>query len=229
MCLKKFSPEFFKVKQSPQYVFDYKINENSCQQDRLNHLLLKNPHDDFVFPDFISEHVKDFVLMCYGNAIKNISDTANRFVYLTFDNKRVLKNKTQRDAGFHIDGMQGSEVPTLVNNCFQYVWCDKLPMSFAHQEFNINNLDRFKYNYFKALERQVDIQSLKKIDSGKVYFMNPYMVHRSEPSAVEQNRLFMRVYFSHLPITSTKATINPLIKYIFDYHSTTGNIPPDLL
>ncbi len=227
-CLNVFSNKAFSRVNLPAEVFGFSLGDEVTS--RVNHMLVKNPHGHFVIPKCISAKVSELINRCFENAKANgIADVDSRYVYLTYDNADVEPGKTQREPGYHIDGMQGDEVPEKVNACFQYIWTSGLPTVFCNQAFDAGGLDPSVHNYFTSLSGQVDETKTFEIKSGSVYFMNPYMVHRGQVARVLTKRVFLRVYFSHLPITSAKATINPDIDYLFAAHSSTGNIPLSLI
>ncbi len=228
-CEQIFSNSFFSEIQTPTKIFDFNLNPGDTTR-RVNHLLIKNPYSAFKIPDFISKSVSSLIQRCYENAKENkIIDLSERYVYLTYDNSVVEKGHCQRDSGYHIDGMQGSEVVSKVNNCFQYIWLNNLPTVFCNQKFDALRLEPSKHNYFKHFENQVIESKVFSIEKNSVYFVNPYMIHRASVALYRQKRTFIRIYFSHLPITSVKATINPDIVYPFKPHVTTGEIPESLI
>ena len=223
-----FSLDTFKEKFSPDKMCNFYLQDDLHNEKRLNHYLVKQPNDNCFYVEGLHDNLKQFIYVCFYQALQNISDTNKRYVYLTFDNEPVKAGDSQRVHGLHIDGLQGDEVPEKVSNCFQFICFDSLPTLFADQTFKTNNLCLSKDNIFDALGSQVNKNNVYHTKENTIYFMNPYMVHTADKSNKDCKRLFVRLYFSHLPITSIKATINPNIDYNFKPHTTSGDIPKHL-
>jgi hypothetical protein len=230
VCLELFNINKFDKIYTPDEITTYIPSENLYNEKRVNHLLVKLPYQKFVFPSFICNELKQFLTYCYMNAIVNgIPDTPARYMYLTFDNIDVKKGESQRDSGWHIDGLQGGEVEIKQKSCFQYILFNSLPMILANQSFKTNNININNENIFNNLGKQIKKENKYTIKNNTLYFMNPYMAHKGQIAKNNQKRLFVRAYFSYLPITSVKATINPDINYDFNPHTTTGDIPSHLI
>ena len=198
---------------------------------RLNHFLVKLKHsDEIIVPDYIDSEILRFITDCVEIAKVNDLPIRNRFLYLTLDDKHTQKGRAQRTQGWHLDGLQGEEVPVKVPACYQFVWMNKLPFKYTTQDFMINGLDLRRHNIFDSLGAQVYQESVMSVKTNTLYLMNPYLLH--EAAIAEEDvpdRLFLRLYVSELPITSVKMSINPKIKYPYDIHVTTGDIPDSLI
>lgn len=197
---------------------------------RVNHLLIKLKHsDEIILPEGTDPEIARFIQNCVDCSKANGLPIRNRFVYLTIDNKFVKKGESQRTKGWHLDGLQGEEVPVKTPACYQYVWMNKLPFRFTTQDFLIHGLDLSRHNIFDSLGAQVYPESVASVKANQLYLMNPYLLHQAAIADEDTiDRLFMRVYVSELPITSVKMTINPHIQYPYKVHSTTGQIPANL-
>ena len=193
---------------------------------RVNHFCIKNNDSEKIvfngLPKELVIFLKKILIFCKERKL-NFKD---RYIYVTVDNKQVSKNKTQRDPGWHIDGMQGGEVLVKKKADFQFVYCSSLPTLFTSQGFNLNGFNEKKNNLFHKLENQIDNSKIKEIDCNAVYLMNPYHVHSAQKCRKEhQDRLFIRVSFSCVPVTSVKMTINPSFQYNYTIHTSSGEIP----
>lgn len=224
----KFSLDTFKSSFVPDNICKFHLVDELYQEKRLNHYLIKQPNDNCLYVDGLHSNLISFINICLNEALEKIPDTLKRYVYLTFDNVEVKANTSQRVHGWHIDGLQGDEVPEKVNNCFQFICFNNLPTLFTEQTFNLDGYNLSKDNIFKVLGDQVNPSDVYTTEKDTLYFMNPYMVHTAALANKDCKRLFVRLYFSHLPITSKKATINPRICYDFKPHTTSGNIPNHL-
>ena len=205
-------------------------NDIPDSQQRLNHYLIKSPSNfHLTFCNKVNDVLIGICKKLFKMALNLHLPVYDRYVYVTYDNDPVTPNGTQREPGWHIDGMQGAEVPIKMHGCYQLIWCDILPTEFAVQTFNAAGLDPNKHNYFNHLGFQVKEDSILTLPEGHLCLMNSYMVHKAKVSKHACNRKFLRIYITHQPITSVKATLNDCITYPFIPHSTSGNIPIDLI
>jgi hypothetical protein len=198
---------------------------------RLNHFMVKLKHsDDLAMPEWLDPEVQRFIVLCRDHAKENDLPWRGRFAYLTMDNKPVIKGHTQRAAGWHLDGLQGPEVPFKQPTCYEFTWTNKLPMQFTDQGFEVNGLNFTQHNVFDSLAGQVYDESIHWMEQETLYLMNAYQLHRGTEAPTDMSdRLFLRLYVSELPITSSKMTINEQIDYPYPVHTTTGNIPEGLV
>lgn len=206
------------------------VKYQPIETQRLNHFMVKLKHsDEIILPDNMDDEIKRFVHDCVALAKMNGLPWRNRFMYLTLDNKFVAKGKTQRTPGWHLDGLQGNEVPVKVPACYEFIWVNKLPFEYSIQDFEIYGLNLNEHNIFDSLGEQVYPESIRQTKENTLYLINPYLLHRAVPAEEDlADRLFLRLYISELPITSTKMSINEDIEYPYPTHSTSGNIPTNL-
>jgi hypothetical protein len=204
------------------------IDCNISQQPRINNMLIKSKGQDIVLPDGVDDQIAKWVIDCIKIAGDVCDDIDGRYAYLTIDNKPVRAGGYQREGGWHLDGLQGDEVPSKLKNCFQFIWVSNTPTEFCIQSFDPKGIDISNDNVFKALGHQVKSENCFKINPSSTYLMHCFHVHRATASERDTQRLFLRLYLSHCPVTSVKASINHKIKYPFVYHSTTGEIPRHL-
>jgi hypothetical protein len=198
------------------------------EQPRINNMLIKLKGQAIQFPDGLCDAITEWVGDCLEIANDVCDDLEQRYVYLTIDNQPVTSGNYQRQEGWHVDGLQGDEVPHKLNNCFQFMWASNTPTEFCKQSFEPRGIDLSKHNLFNALGRQVDSTNCFKINAMHTYLMHCFHVHRSTKAEHDTDRLFLRLYISHCQTTSVRATTNPRIKYPFTPHSTTGLIPEHL-
>jgi hypothetical protein len=196
---------------------------------RINNMLIKLKGQPVQLPEGVSKGISDWVGSCLNVANDVCDDMEQRYAYLTIDNQPVMSGNSQRSEGWHLDGLQGDEVPNKFNNCFQFLWVSNTPTEFCQQSFEPSGLDVSKHNIFKAIGRQVRYENCFKIKSRHTYLMHCFHAHRATKSACDTDRLFLRLYISHCPVTSVRATLNARIKYPFKPHVTTGQVPEHLL
>ena len=153
----------------------------------------------------------------------------NRYAYLTVDTRPVKAGETQRAPGWHIDCVQGDEVPVKQSGNIAFSWCDALPTEYAHQRFDMRGCNISKHNVFKWLDAQVDPESIKEIATNSIMLMNTYCVHRAKVAEADTKRRYVRLSYTHVPITNKRVHINPEIEYDYPVHSTTGEIPDHLI
>lgn len=197
---------------------------------RVNHYLIKlNNSDDLVMGELQSESLNKFIKYCLDETKKLGLDTHSRYCFITIDQKEVESGKSQRDFGWHLDGLQGDEVSEKQKSDYQFLWADNTPTRFCTQEFNIKDLNLSKHNVFNFLGSQVIDKNCYSLEKNRIYLMNPYHLHSASISDTKLYRRFVRLSFTNTPITSVKMTVNPDIIYNYDIHKTSGNIPTNLL
>lgn len=203
----------------------------SISQKRLNHYLIKNNDmGGILFGEEVSYDLIQMVTNCLQHTYKKGFPVRNRYVYLTYDNKPVKKGEYQRADGWHFDGMQGDEVPVKHNACYQYIACNIAPFEYALQNFKVEEgISGSIHNLFNYFGNQVKDSEICSINTNKIYLMTPYLLHRVTKAPCDYNRQFFRLYITHTPITSVKATINTALKYNYQPHTTSGNIPDHLI
>ena len=217
------------------------IDDMNIGDIRVNHLMIKSNIQDLRDIDIdinLSPVIKNnqditvFINLCIMHAKALGLDINSRYWYLTIDQGIISNEKsTLREPGWHIDGMQGKEVPIKRNGDFQFIWSNTLMTEFCKQEFNIEGLDPDKHNVFDFLSKQVKEGNIYQYKDGSVILMHCYHVHRSQmlkSSAKPILRKFMRVSFTNTPITSKKMTINEHVTYNYPIHTTSGQIPNNL-
>lgn len=203
---------------------------NNFPELRVNHYLVKSNDEGEFHPGEVGQTaVGAFIYYTWNCALPMCLSPSNRYCYVTIDQGWVEPGATLREAGWHIDGLQGDEVPVKVPINYHFIWSDCLPTEFVHQQFDVNGLDLSKHNAFEWLGRQVDPANIVPTRPGFIYASNTYCVHRATPASERVYRRFIRVSYTHTPITSTRMTINPSIKYNYPHHTSTGAIPSHLV
>ena len=151
------------------------------------------------------------------------------YLYLTIDTLFTKAGETQRTPGWHVDCVQGDEVPVKKPSNLTFSWCNAVPMEWADQTFVFpRHVNVSEYNIFECLEALVEPESIRQCEANTLYATNTYCVHRSAVAKVDTPRTFIRLSYTHVPITNNKATINPRIDYNYKVHSTEGKIPKHL-
>lgn len=205
------------------------VGSNLSELPRINNMLIKAKGSTIHLPAGISPAISNWVEDCLEVANGVCDDLSERYAYLTIDNQDVLSGESQRQGGWHLDGLQGDEVKQKLKNCFQFILVSNTPTEFCKQSFNTDGMSVSKHNVFEALGKQVSDENCFKINSMHTYLMHCYHLHRATKSVSNTDRLFLRLYLSHCPVTSVRATINEEIEYPFVPHTTTGKIPEYLV
>lgn len=150
----------------------------------------------------IAFHVEDEILPDWR-------ETHN--VYLTVDQKKVAPGQTQRQPGWHFDGMQGARYPVKLRACHSYLASSSLATEFAVQSFDASQLDECKDNWFDALGRQVNPHSIQISNSFDVLALSAYVIHRAVVAGQEVTRSFMRLDVTEKIFDRQGNTLNPWI------------------
>lgn len=151
----KFNIEYLKFTREPIQVSNF--NFDDFVQERVNHYMIKsNNSSEYIMGELnYSKGINKFVSECLSKANDLRLNLDSRYCYLTIDQKTVEPGKSQRESGWHIDGMQGTEVQEKQPADFQFIWADETPTRFCTQTFNIEGLDITKHNVFNWLGKQV--------------------------------------------------------------------------
>ena len=215
------------------------FTETALYGIRILHYLIKQPGNDMLYLDALNEvapdkdvhEIREFIGLCWDfmlqSSFKDL--TFDRYLYLTIDTADVPAGATQRTSGWHIDCVQGDEVPVKQPGNIAFSWCDTLPTEYAHQTFDMEGIDLSTHNIFDWCARQVNPENIKSIIPGAVTLMNTYCVHRCAVATEFTRRRYVRLSFTHVPITNKKLTINTDIRYDYPIHSTGGEIPAHLV
>jgi len=197
---------------------------------RVNHFMVKtNNSSEFVLGELEKYgDIKNFISQCYDAANEMGLDPDNRYGYITIDQLQVKAGASQRESGWHIDGMQGTEVPEKKNADFQFIWADQTPTRFCTMTFDMEGVDEAVHNIFKWVGRQVDKNFCYYLKANEIYLMNAYHVHTAVKGTKPVFRRFARLSFTNTPITSVRMTDNPAIEYNYPRGTTTGAIPSHL-
>lgn len=196
---------------------------------RVNHYCIKsNESEDYVYGEIDGKEFKRFIKFIESRLLEMGFDVKNRYCFITIDQGIVDPDQTLRYPGWHIDGMQGDEVPTKKAADLQFIWSDSLPTTFTYQKIDTEGLDPSVHNVFNWIGKQVDPQKTIQTEPFHVYAMNTYHVHRATEAKEKTYRRFVRVAYTFIPVTSKRMTVNPDMKYNYKVHQTTGEIPPHL-
>lgn len=223
-----FNARRFSMERRPIEGFAYTPAKPRRPWESRNHWMIKSKRHDAVILDDLEPDVRRFCqkALDFMNAFR--LPFADRYLYLTVDDRYLEAGQTQRQPGWHFDGMQGPEVPFPNPGCVQFLWCDHTPMEFTTQGFQTKGMDRHRVNFFDSLGNQVREESVETAKRGIAYLMSPYQLHQGSPVQQSGRRKLLRLSASHQPITSTRMTVNPHMAYDYDYHTTSGAIPEGL-
>ncbi len=190
---------------------------------RVNHLLIKNRNESWL-------DIKTAMFLPYSiqEAFELFKESKiGKYCYLTIDQGFVRKGNSLRKAGWHIDGFQGNEVKIRKPPDSILIYSNCTPTEFVKQNFKFDGFHKNKHNMFKWISRQVHTESVST-KPNHIYKMDSYCVHRAGISTKNIYRLFIRICLTEIPITSKKMTVNPFIKYDYNIHTTSGEIPKHL-
>ncbi len=197
---------------------------------RLLHFMVKRAGDEsIVVPESLDPELLYFVQRCFSLSTTLGLPLTDRHAYLTVDTKTIEAGNPQRTPGWHLDGMQGDEVETKQEACYNFLWSNSLGTQWVEQGYEIDGLDSSLHNVFDWLGRQVDQDRIRGMDPFSLYLLSPYTLHQGAISSSDcHDRVFLRLHLSKLPITSRKMTVNPVMDYPFKIHTTSGEIPSHL-
>jgi len=219
--------DFLRQKRRPLDIAEFR--PQSFLDTRVNHYLIKlDDSNDYVFGEVEHDAIRKFVKIVSEGISSLGLEQKDRYCFLTIDQGWIEPKKTLRTAGWHVDGMQGDEVPVKRPGDLTFVWSDVLPTVFAVQEFDVGGLDPSVHNVFDALGRQIKEENILPAEPFRIYAINSYHVHAATEAKDRVYRKFVRLSYTYTPVTSVKMDVNPAIKYNYAYHTTSGEIPSHL-
>lgn len=222
-----FDLRFFRKESEPIIIRRFDFDRDEFGQYKCLHLLIQQDGKRLHLPEELEDKMdlKEFI----GITQHEVRKFDFMYCYLTIDTTYVKAGQTQRTPGWHVDGLQGDEVPTKYPSDITFTWCDRLPPEVAVQSFDLpDHVNLSEYNIFECLSILVQNDRIGKLAPKTIYAMDSYCVHRGSIAPANMPRTFIRVSYTHIPVTSTKMTINPKMPYNYEIHTTTGNIPKDL-
>lgn len=209
----------FEIVREPIIVEEYYSSTFPKLNNCLDMPIKLSNHETILLP---YEYSKSEMLIELIHDALNFEKKINPFwkdynMYLTFHNKNVLVGETQRNAGWHIDGLQGIMYPEKLKACHSYLFSDILPTEFAIQPFDVSNLSYKKHNWFNELGKQVLDENIREYGINKLVAMSAYQVHQSKVTDKNLNKNFIRIEFSLKEFNRLGNTINPLINTGWNY------------
>ncbi len=210
----RWNPRFFKGVQNPR-VID-KARSNVVVKHRILDCPIKFPGSDKIrIPNellLICPEIMDVVQ--YEIDHNNYFD--EYYAYVTTDYSFVKKGETQRKAGCHIDGYQGTRTSKneRINRSYTYSSCD--PTEFFLHGFDISNIDDSKYNVFHYMDKVADESKIWQPKPWEIVLMNVYNVHRSAVAKEDGHRFFFRLTFDTRKFDRLGNTHNPMFNYKWD-------------
>ncbi len=224
-----FSPEFLECPSSPVAVGLFKIDD--VKIPRWNHYLIKERGTDSILP--IPPILTKFVHLCLSWLSHHDFSIRDRWAYLTVDTKPVEPGMTQRQPGWHIDGMQGDEVPVKQFPDLTFIWSDVLPTQYFLSPISMKGFNGSRHNIHRWAQDAVHGKPEHVIipDDQFVRLIDPYVIHRGSVNNTTDvmPRIFLRMSLTKTPITSRKMTLNPDARYDYPIHVTSGDVPSYLI
>lgn len=121
---------------------------------------------------------------------------------------------TELDDEWHVDGfsMKHKHFPDS-NYIFNITDSEWLQTQWLAQSFDIPaDFDPLRHNLHKLLQSQAEPQgNAHWLKSGRLYLLDPYVVHRRPPGSEGRWRTFVRISFTSVEIPDKNNTVNPHI------------------
>ncbi len=202
------------------------FNFETFTDKRVNHYCIKSSEgDEYIYGEIDSDEFRSFIRLTESRALEMGFDIKNRYCFVTIDQGWVEPDHTLREPGWHLDGLQGDEVPEKKAVDLQFIWSDSLPTTFTSQKFDVGGLNPSIHNVFKWIGEQIDPKQIVETQPLHIYAMNTYHAHKATGAKEKIYRRFVRVSYTFIPVTSKRMTTNPEMKYNYEYHKSTGEIP----
>lgn len=180
---------------------------------RILDMPIKFPNQQPAIPDYAMKFGK-FINRCLDHAWPTARDC---YAYLTVDQGLVKAGTSQRTAGAHVDGFQGTRIKDALPHDFGYCASNALPTIFYKQTWDVAHLDKGRDNFFLEFDRQaIGLAEWQPTPCDIVYF-DAYSVHRGAVATEDVARTFLRLSFSVREYDRLGNSINPLLSYGWRY------------
>lgn len=137
---------------------------------------------------------------------KNFFGVEYPFSYVTV---RSGLTEFQTDSAWHVDGFSMREEHLPEKN---YIWTSNEGTEYIEKNFYIpESFDPLLYNINNYLSQFVKDKDIKKLESGFIYCIDPYILHRRPPTTQNIRRTFVRISFVPIQINDVRNTQNPLL------------------
>jgi len=170
---------------------------------------------EYIVPNSLNQFMPTIDLIFQYEKAHNL-ELGNYYAYLTVDQKDVNKNTSLRTPGWHVDGLHVADedgAQEKVSHSYVVVISDTGDniTEFTDQTFpQLYQFDLNTYNLFSAFEKLVEDNSVLSGNSGQLYMMDSYTVHRSPVAKQDVGlRTFLRIQFSPHRFDRTGNTNNP--------------------
>ena len=197
---------------------------------RVNNYLIKSNDDvSYVYGELFNPEFEALMSKILESLQMIDVDVSDRYCFVTYDQRTVKADTTMRKSGWHIDGLQGDEVPVKRKPDILFCLSNNNPTVFSSQKMDASSINLSEYNVFKWIENNINPDHSFQSEEDRLYGFSSYQLHKTAPPVnYETYRIFCRIAFSHVPITSTRTTLNNDIKYNYETHVTSGEIPRHL-
>jgi len=211
-----FDPEHFLYPSPPVDLGKVDIDVGSLEGTRVLRCPIKKPGSRTVLLPTELAPMTPFVrFVCETEAFAN-QHFEEFWCHITFENTYVEAKKTQRVAGWHVDGFQGTRVARHRAE-HSYLWATSKGAEFCLQPFFVSHLDPTRHNLFNTLAEQAqEVNSYQGI-ARHVYLIDPYIVHRSPWMDVSGQRSIARITFTETELEDPTNTRNLSLGQPQDY------------
>lgn len=174
-------------------------------------MAIKVPESKISLPKSV-QSLTEFVLFCNGVHEDLVGDSAGYYAYLTINQGTVIAGNSQRNAGIHFDGMQGSRYPKKLLPCHQFLASTALPTRWHIQPFSTVGLDDDKDNWFKAFDDQAlrTSENMWEPEPGEIVLSTAYAAHEAVRADEDTGRTFVRLEFTQKIFDRKGNTVTPL-------------------
>ena len=225
--VKPFDLKFMNRVHVPMEFIPLQLDTEQLKSLQLLHYMIKRP-DEMLYSLGVLNQYQSLITMIISIEELLAPFLHDKYCYVTIDNRYVKKGTTQRQAGWHIDCLQGDEVPEKKPGNITFSWMDTLPTEYVGAPIDMTDLDVSKDQIFAHLAQRVDETKASRLRINHLQCFSMYCVHRPMVAPADTNRCYIRISYTHVPITSKKMTVNEDIKYPYEIHSTAGEIPKHL-
>lgn len=167
---------------------------------------IKRPQTDFRLPKQLRV-LEDLVRVSAQHECEVNPRVHDMHVHLTYHREFVLAGESQRMAGWHVDGFQGSHKASKPVE-HSYIITNADPTEFSSVGYDLRHFGTWTH-MFHVLDGRVDKGSTYEIEDHGLYLMTCYQVHRTKPVTKDRYRAFFRLTYAWEELKDNRNTVNP--------------------
>ena len=176
---------------------------------------IRFPGTEYRLPAELAQF-EEAVRACADFAHAANSEIDDYYAYLTIDQKKVAKGRTQRGTEPHSDSIQGPRISPKTRVEHTFLCVDRDPPMVYEQGFDLNGYDADRYFLNPIFAEQADPEKAVCPEPYSMILMDAYTVHQAVPSTQSSDRTLFRLVYSTREFDRLGNTHNDMFDYDWD-------------